>query len=67
MRAFEKMTFLRRFCNRFGVTAVVRLCYSDIADSLSGFRGIRTEVSKGVDLSTSRFERELELLIKAVS
>ncbi len=62
---FGKMTFLRRFWNRLGVKAVARLCHSDITDSQSGFRLIRTEVLKAVDLSTSRFETELELLIKA--
>ena len=62
---FGKMTFLRRFWNRLGVKAVARLCHSDITDSQSGFRLIRTEVLRGVDLSTSRFETELELLIKA--
>src|SRR3972149_3427510 len=62
---FGKMTFLRRFWNRLGVKAVARLCHSDITDSQSGFRLIRTEVLKEVDLSTSRFETELELLVKA--
>ncbi len=62
---FDQMTFLRRFWNRLGVKAVARLCHSDITDSQSGFRLIRTEVLKEVDLSTSRFETELELLIKA--
>jgi glycosyltransferase involved in cell wall biosynthesis len=62
---FGKMTFLRRFWNRLGVKAVARLCHSDITDSQSGFRLIRTKVLKEVDLSTSRFETELELLIKA--
>ena len=62
---FGKMTFLRRFWNRLGVKAVARLCHSDITDSQSGFRLIRTIVLKEVDLSTSRFETELELLVKA--
>ena len=62
---FGKMTFLRRFWNRLGVKAVARLCHSDITDSQSGFRLIRTDVLKEVDFSTSRFETELELLIKA--
>jgi len=62
---FGKMTFLRRFWNRLGVKAVARLCHSDITDSQSGFRLIRKEVLKGVDLFTSRFETELELLINA--
>ena len=62
---FRRMTFLRRFWNRLGVKAVARLCHSDITDSQSGFRLIRTKVLKEVDFSTSRFETELELLIKA--
>ena len=60
-----QMTFLRRFWNRLGVKAVARLCHADITDSQSGFRLIRAEVLKEVSLSTSRFETELELLIKA--
>jgi len=62
---FEKMTFLRRFWNRLGAKAVSRLCHSDIRDSQSGFRLIRTEVLKGTELFASGFETELELLIKA--
>jgi glycosyltransferase involved in cell wall biosynthesis len=62
---FGKMTFLRRFWNRLGVKTVARLCHSDITDSQSGFRLIRREVIKEVDLSTSRFETEMELLINA--
>jgi glycosyltransferase involved in cell wall biosynthesis len=62
---FGKMTFLRRFWNRLGVKAVARLCHSDITDSQSGFRLIRADVLKKIDLVTSRFETELELLIKA--
>ncbi len=62
---FGKMTFLRRFWNRLGVKAVARLCHADITDSQSGFRLIRAEVLREIDFSTSRFETELELLIKA--
>ena len=62
---FEQMTFLRRFWNRLGAKAVARLCHSDIRDSQSGFRLIRTEVLRKITLSTFRFETELELLIKA--
>jgi glycosyltransferase involved in cell wall biosynthesis len=62
---FGKMTFLRRFWNRLGVKAVARLCHSDITDSQSGFRLIRAEVLKEISLSSSRYETELEFLIKA--
>ena len=63
--AFGEMTFLRGFWNRLGVRAVARLCHRDITDSQSGFRLIRVEVIREVYLSTSGFEMELELLIKA--
>jgi glycosyltransferase involved in cell wall biosynthesis len=62
---FGRMTFLRRFWNRLGVRAVARLCHSDITDSQSGFRLIRTNLLREIDFSTSRFETEMELLIKA--
>lgn len=62
---FHRMTFLRRFWNRLGVKAVSRLCHSDITDSQSGFRLIRTGVLREVSLTTTGFETELELLIKA--
>jgi glycosyltransferase involved in cell wall biosynthesis len=64
-REFGAMSFLRRFWNRLGVKAVARLCHSDITDSQSGFRLIRADVLKEIDLSTSGFETELELLIKS--
>ena len=63
--AFGEMTFLRRFWNRLGVKAVARRCHADITDSQSGFRLIRNEVLRGIELSSSRYEAELELLIKA--
>jgi glycosyltransferase involved in cell wall biosynthesis len=62
---FGRMTFLRRFWNRLGAKAVARLCHSDITDSQSGFRLIRTDVLREIDLSTSGFELELELLIRS--
>jgi glycosyltransferase involved in cell wall biosynthesis len=62
---FGRMTFLRRFWNRLGAKAVARFCHADITDSQSGFRVIRTEILRGIPLVTSRFETELELLIKA--
>jgi glycosyltransferase involved in cell wall biosynthesis len=64
-REFNRMTFLRRFWNRLAARAVARLCHSDITDSQSGFRLIRTEILKEISLLTSGYETELELLIKA--
>lgn len=62
---FDRMPLLRRFWNRLGARAVSRLCHSDITDSQSGFRLIRTEVLKAIELTTTGFEMEMELLIKA--
>ncbi len=62
---FDRMPLLRRFWNRLGARAVSRLCHSDITDSQSGFRLIRTEVLKAVHLTTPGYEMEMELLIKA--
>jgi glycosyltransferase involved in cell wall biosynthesis len=62
---FYRMTWPRRFWNRLGVKAVARLCHADITDSQSGFRLIRTEILKEISLTTTGFEMELELLIKA--
>jgi glycosyltransferase involved in cell wall biosynthesis len=62
---FDRMTFLRRFWNRLGARAIARYCHADITDSQSGFRLIRAQVLREVDLLTSGFETELELLIKA--
>jgi glycosyltransferase involved in cell wall biosynthesis len=62
---FSRMTFLRRFWNRLGAKAVARFCHSDITDSQSGFRLIRIEILREIALFTSRYETELELLIKA--
>jgi len=64
-REFDRMTFLRRFWNRLGAKAIARYCHTDITDSQSGFRLIRAEVLRQVELFTSGFETELELLIKA--
>ena len=63
--AFGEMTFLRRFWNRLGSRAVSRLCHSDITDSQSGFRLIRKEVLTSINLSTTGYETEMELLIKS--
>lgn len=62
---FNRMTWLRRFWNRLGVRAVSRLCHADITDSQSGFRLIRAEILREIPLTTTGFETELELLIKA--
>jgi glycosyltransferase involved in cell wall biosynthesis len=62
---FNEMLWLRRFWNRLGARAVSRLTGIPVSDSQSGYRLIRTEVLRGVSLTTSTYETEMELLIKA--
>ena len=62
---FDQMPWLRRFWNRLGARAVSRLTHIAISDSQSGYRLIRTDVLRHVRLTTSTYETEMELLIKA--
>jgi len=62
---FNEMPCLRRFWNRLGAKAISRLTKTVVSDSQSGYRLIRTEVIRDVKLTTSTYETEMELLIKA--
>ncbi len=62
---FDQMRWLRCFWNRLGARAVSRLTNTSISDSQSGYRLIRTDVLRRVKLTTSTYETEMELLIKA--
>ena len=62
---FSEMPWLRRFWNRLGAKAVSRLTKTLVSDSQSGYRLIRTEVIRDVKLTTSTYETEMELMIKA--
>jgi glycosyltransferase involved in cell wall biosynthesis len=62
---FSEMPWLRRFWNQLGAKAVSRLTKTLVRDSQSGYRLIRTEVLRDLKLTTSTYEMEMELLIKA--
>ena len=62
---FHEMPWLRRFWNRLGAKAVSRLTKISVSDSQSGYRLVRSEVIGDVKLTTSTYEMEMELLIKA--
>jgi glycosyltransferase involved in cell wall biosynthesis len=62
---FNEMPWLRGFWNRLGAKAVSRRTQTLITDSQSGYRLIRVEVLRNVELTTSTYETEMELLIKA--
>ena len=59
------MPFHRRVNNRFVSYVGSRLCGQRVPDFQSGYRLIRTDVLRQVDLETERYETESELLIKA--
>ncbi len=63
--SLKDMPLLRYFTNFTTSFFVSLLCGKRVKDSQSGFRAIRTEVVKKVPLSTSRFQTESELTIKA--
>ena len=65
MQKEGKMPLIRYLTNRFTSFVTSQLISSHITDSQSGFRLISTDVLKKVTLSSSRFEIESELLIKA--
>jgi glycosyltransferase involved in cell wall biosynthesis len=62
---FNEMPWLRRFWNQLGAKAVSRLTKTPVTDSQSGYRLVRTDVIGDVRLTTSTYEMEMELLIKA--
>ena len=62
---FKQMPRLRRFWNQLGAKAVSRLTNTLVSDSQSGYRLIRTDVLRDLKLTTSTYETEMELLIKA--
>ena len=65
MTKCENMPFVRYLTNRFTsfVTSLLGTC--KVTDSQSGFRLISSDVLKRIELSTSKFEIESEVIIKA--
>ena len=62
---FKAMSWLRRFWNRLGASAVSKLIGTPLTDTQSGYRLITAEVVRGLPLRATGYEAELELLIKA--
>ncbi|MDD5454682.1 MAG: glycosyltransferase family 2 protein [Candidatus Ratteibacteria bacterium] len=65
MMKCRNMPFIRYITNRFTSFITSLLCRYSVSDSQSGFRLISTEVLKRIELSTSNFEIESEIIIKA--
>jgi glycosyltransferase involved in cell wall biosynthesis len=64
-REFNAMSWLRRFWNRLGASAVSNMTGTPLTDTQSGYRLIAAEVLQGMPLRAAGYEMELELLIKA--
>jgi glycosyltransferase involved in cell wall biosynthesis len=61
----QHMPFLRRFVNRLMSSLISSICHQSIPDSQCGFRFIGTNVLQAIELTSSDFEIETEVLIKA--
>ncbi len=61
----ERMPLLRRVTNRVTSKIISRLAGCRLTDSQSGYRLIRTDLLRTLDLKSDRFDAESEILIKA--
>lgn len=61
----KDMPLIRRLTNRFMSFLISSIVHQRLPDSQCGFRLIKSEVLRRVTLTTTRFEIESELLIKA--
>ncbi len=61
----QYMPFVRRVVNRMMSLMISALCHQSIPDSQCGFRFIGASVLKAIELTSSDFEIETEVLVKA--
>lgn len=59
------MPFVRLWTNRITSWAISAIAHQKIDDSQSGYRLIKKEILQNIDLVTSSFDTESELLVKA--
>jgi glycosyltransferase involved in cell wall biosynthesis len=65
MAETQDMPLVRKFTNRFTSWVTSRLARQTISDSQCGFRLVRRSVLPRLELSSSHFETETEMLIQA--
>ncbi|MDO8488641.1 MAG: glycosyltransferase family 2 protein [Candidatus Omnitrophota bacterium] len=65
MSSTREMPLLRVMTNRFMSGLISLIIKQDIPDTQCGFRLVRKELLKKLNLSTSKYETESEILIKA--
>jgi glycosyltransferase involved in cell wall biosynthesis len=62
---FGQMAGLRSFWNRFGVWCMAKRTGFEITDSQSGFRYYSARLLREVELSSTGYQMEMEILMKA--
>ena len=65
MKSCNNMPLIRHLTNRFMSSMISRICRQQIPDSQCGFRYISASILRAIKLSSSDFEIETEVLIKA--
>ena len=65
MQCPKSMPFVRKMTNRFMSWIISSLAGQKIPDSQCGYRAIRREALKCLELETDRFEIESEMLLEA--
>ena len=65
MKNCDNMPMIRRLTNQFMSSMISGICRQQIPDSQCGFRYISTQILKVIKLTSSDFEIETEVLIKA--
>ncbi|MBN2069817.1 MAG: glycosyltransferase family 2 protein [Candidatus Krumholzibacteriota bacterium] len=65
MSETAEMPFVRKMTNRLTSKVISRLAGCTIRDSQSGYRLIRTDLLRNIELSSDRFDGESEILIKS--
>lgn len=61
----KAMPFIRRWVNRFMSFVISSMCHQPIPDSQCGFRYVGAGVLRAIDLTSTEFEIETEVLIKS--
>lgn len=63
----KNMPLVRKITNTLMSKIISKICKQEIPDSQSGYRLIKTEVIKKINLTSQRYDIESELLIKSAN
>lgn len=63
----KNMPFIRKITNILMSKIISKICRQEIPDSQSGYRLIKAEVIKKIELDSQRYDIESELLIKSAN